>query len=84
MNMQSLREFQILQTHEDGVRNTHRAHLEIGAEARVADETLLILLEAEIVAKERAVHHAAEYVRDANVRRDRDHDRLRIRFSNKL
>ena len=42
-----------------GFEATHRAHLEIGTETGVADETLLILLETEIIAKEMTVDHAA-------------------------
>ena len=58
-----------------GFDATHRAHLEIGAEARVADEALLILLETEIVAKERAVHHAAFALTEATGGTDREDKR---------
>ena len=58
-----------------GFEATHRARLEIGTEAGVADETLLILLEAKIVAKEMAVDHATFALTEATGGADREDKR---------
>ena len=58
-----------------GFDATHRAHLEISAEAGVADETLLILLKAKIVAKKMAVDHATFALTEATGGADREDKR---------